>query len=240
MRSLVNKENEEEGIKELEDQIAILEKELAEVEKAINAFEAQIRAALYEEISEINRLTALYKQLKQAKKDKRLLQKQKGKNYKPLQDIVVSKKADPTQKLDLQEANNLKKLYKEAVMQVHPDKFEESDADVKERAHDLTAELIGVYKSGDIERLIALHDHIMSGNALSHVPFEAASVVDHQALGVYLRTQRDALSIALEKLKSSYIYDVLQSYAQPLQFIEELRAQFVHRVQQLQKRTRKA
>lgn len=228
------------NIKELEEEIKALEKELNLLETEVNTFEARIRSALSSEIEQINKLTALYKQLKQAKKQKRLLQKQKGKNYKPTQSIVPTQKNAAHDLQNPDDAQHLKKLYKEAVMQVHPDKFDESDADTKERAHDLTAALIGVYKSGDLERLIALHEHIMSGNALSHVPFDTTSVVDGEAMEAYLRSKRDDLVDTLQKLKDSYLYEVLHSYVNPLHFIDELRSQFAHRISQLQKRTRKA
>src|SRR4051812_36515151 len=111
-------------ILELEKEIASLEKTLSESEQKVNVFTAQIRNQLHSQIKRIQELVALYKKQKQEKKAKRLEQKKKGKHYQPPQSLPATQNARETgEKTPEPNQQNLKRLYKEAIVQVHPDKF---------------------------------------------------------------------------------------------------------------------
>ena len=56
-------------IKELEQEIAVLEKTLSEAEQKVNVFTAQIRNQLSLQIKRIQELVALYKKQKKEKKE---------------------------------------------------------------------------------------------------------------------------------------------------------------------------
>ncbi len=112
------------------------------------------------------------------------------------------------------------------------------DARTNEQANALTVQLNALYQSGDLQELIDFHEHILSGNAMAHIPYQPSTIADPDALRTYLRKKRDELAQQLEALKQMHLYTVLQTYAEPLTFIDELRIQFVERIQLLQKRTR--
>jgi hypothetical protein len=75
----------------------------------------------------ISRLTGLNQKMKvkqQSKKAKRLEQKKRGKNYKEPVHLIKSKPLNKSgQEVNDGEKQELKRLYKQAIVQVHPDKL---------------------------------------------------------------------------------------------------------------------
>lgn len=230
----------EDTLKALELEITQLEAELNALEHNLNSFEALLRSQLRHEILRIAELTALYKQHKQDKKAKRLEQKKRGKNYQEpngLKKLAV--KSPETDRLNTNQLQQLKKLYKEAIVQVHPDKFAREGADKAGRANELTMQLNALYQQEDLEELSHFHQHILSGNAMSHVSFEPASVLDTEAMLRFLQKKKRVLEENREQLRQSTTFEVLSTYENPNSFVDELRDQFQQRIRQLEKRTRK-
>lgn len=228
-----------ENILLLEKEIALLETELRILETAINNFQAQIRSALSAQIRRINELSILYKNQKQAKKLKRLEQKKRGKNYKEPVGLKLNNASFTAQKsVSADEQQELKRLYKEAIVQIHPDKFIDADEDLNERATAITVQLNEVYKNGDLEELNRLHEHIISGNALNYIPDQPETVNDSQAMMLFLRQKKLNLQKLLQKIKASAIYDLWMSRKDLIELISELKIQFEERIVILQKRTK--
>lgn len=226
-------------IRLLEQEITQLEAQLNEAEHTINTFETQIRTRLHLEIQRIRELTTLYKDQKNTKKAKRLEQKKRGKNYREPQGVL---KTRPGTKeggtLSSGEQQELKRLYKEAIVHVHPDKFVNEDARTGEQATAVTVALNAIYERGDLGQLKDFHEHIISGNAMAHVPYQPGPVADPNALRIYLRKKRDQMANDFAQIKQLHLYTVVTTYADPLSFVDELRIQFIQRIQQLEKRTR--
>lgn len=226
------------SIRTLENEISELENELQEAEVRINAFEFKIRSQLHAQIRRVQELTALYKKQKQGKKAKRLEQKKKGKRYKEPRGIKKVNEIKSEAVLSVNEQQELKRLYKEAIVHVHPDKFINENEEKNQRATDLTVQLNSLYKSGNLEELNQFHEHIISGNAMSHVAFEPASIKDTVALLAFLQKKKNELADSLKETKASYTYVVLDTYNEPMDFIGELKIQFEQRIIQLERRTR--
>jgi hypothetical protein len=224
-------------IESLEKEIAMLESEIQDVESIVNNFQSQIHLQLHRQIRRIRELTILYKSQKKTKKEKRLQQKQRGKNYK---DSATSKRIPKRSgnKLNANNAHELKRLFKEAIVHVHPDKFVQADADKNGKATALTAQLISLYEKGALDELTDFHEYIISGNAMSHVPYEPASVEDPKSLINFLEKKRQELTRLLEQNRELQLYKVLKTYPEPRKFIYELDLQFQQRIVQLEKRTR--
>lgn len=225
-------------LKSLENDIASLEKELTSLEYDLNNFDTLIRSQLHSEIIRIRELTELYKSQKQAKKAKRLEQKKKGKNYKEPKSIQknnLQKKEVP--RLNDFEQQELKRLYKEAIIHVHPDKFASEDEEKTAKATALTLQLNAIYKSGDLEELNSFHEHIISGNAMSHVSFQPQTITNSKSMVTFLQKKKNDLILTLAQIKDSQRYEVFKTYDQET-FIKELRLQFEERIIQLERRTR--
>ncbi|WP_256012090.1 hypothetical protein [Desertivirga xinjiangensis] len=228
-------------LKALELETELLEKELSMLEYEINAFESEIRSALYVQIKRIKELTEKYKGLKLDKKNRRLEQKKRGKNYREPVGLKPTRPALRDSKgSNASDQRELKRLYKEAIVQVHPDKLTNADEDTTQRATALTVELNKLYKKGDLEELNSLHEHILSGNAMQHERFRAETLASPAALLSFLKKKKANLIGEIENLKMSALYQELALQKSHADFINDLRMQFEQRIIQLEFRTRKA
>lgn len=236
----IQENSQEDSLSSLQKEIASLEAELDKVKKELNSFEDEIRIRLDREIARIQELTILYKKQKREKKEKRLEQKKRGKNYKEPKQINRGEKIKEDEiTLSIQEQKELKRLYKEAVVLVHPDKIDhKGETDKIQRATHITIQLNAIYKRGDLEELINFYQYVVLGNELSEKETPMENIADPKARMIFLKRKKETLLKNLEELKASYIYNVLATYENPLSFIEELHQQFKERIVQLEKRTR--
>ena len=217
----------------LKAKLKALQNELAVVLQKTTAFEITLHSHLENEIIEEQELTVLYKKLQQEKKQKRLAQKQKGKKFKqPIGLKIINKNKEASATVEDQKER--KRLYREAMLFSHPDKFS-MDEDKVDLATEITAKLIEIYKNGDLETLQNYHMHICSGNAF----LELISVNNNIVKDIYLEKEIEQLIIKLDKAKNKHTYKVLTEYENPLSFITELKEFYADRIFKLKKRTRK-
>lgn len=235
---LSQKESALAEIAALEAEIARMEADLVEMEGEINAFGVKLRAALAPEIARLDELSALYKAQKAAKKAKRLDQKKRGKHYQEPKGLKKSHSASFPSFNPPAGSDELKKLYREAIVHVHPDKMGDSDDDLADKATELTAQLNQLYDAGDLDGMRDFHLHILSGNALSHQPFQPQSAANAEALLVHLYRQRDKLKDLLVETEQNHLYHVLKTYPYPIDFLGELQIYFRDRIAIMEKRTR--
>ncbi|MDP2069132.1 MAG: hypothetical protein Q8K04_09210 [Lutibacter sp.] len=221
----------------LKAKIIFLQKELNDIEQKTNAFEAVLRSHLIDELIEEQELTVLYKKVQLAKKEKRFAQKKKGKNFKDLEGLkVIAKNTANTSSDDDQKEK--KRLYREAMLFVHPDKFSMHDEKI-DLATEVTTKLIEIYQNGNLAELQIFHTHIFSGNALMHFS-ENSEKISNVKEDSYLQNEVEKLEKQLQIAKTKHTYKVLTEYENPLTFIDELKEYYQDRIFKLKKRTRKA
>ncbi len=220
----------------LKQEIVQLEKEISGVEEQIRLFENMLRLELENELIEVQELTVIYKKLQKEKKEKRFAQKKRGKNY---QEIEGLKPLNPQKNTILKpkDEKEKKRLYREAMVYVHPDKFS-SKNDQIDLATEVTSKLITIYKTGTLEELQIYYNHILSGNALQLE--NPLKIVDAISEDLYFENQLEKLKEQLLYLKNKQTYIVLISYENPFVFLDELKAYYADRIFKLKKRTRKA
>lgn len=230
--------NEPEDQKWLKARIEVLQHELSDVEQKTEDFEVVLRSHLVDLIIEEQELTVLYKEIQQVKKEKRLAQKKKGKNYKEIEAVkVISKNKKITTSPEDQKEK--KRLYREAMLNSHPDKYSLNDEKI-DRATEVTTKLIEIYKKGTFQELKTYHSHILSGNALMNYGNELFSNDQKSIKDTYLKQELEKLEKLLSNAKKKHTYKVLTEYKNPLIFIDELKAYYKDRIFKLKKRTRKA
>jgi hypothetical protein len=230
LSSLPNNESQ----RNIKFRLKAFEDELEAIQLKTLAFETVLRIRLANELIEIQELTVLYKQQKKDKKLKRLIQKKRGKNYvEPIGLAVTFKPLKP--EIPVESAKEMKRLYREAMLHVHPDKFSFQD-DQLELATEVTTKLIEIYKSGDMEQLKLYHGHIFSGNALEIVGAKVKT--ETLANDLYLKNELIKVEQQLQKAKEKYTYKVLTEYLDPMTFILELREFYTDKINKLRKRTR--
>jgi hypothetical protein len=221
----------------LKVKIKTIQEELAIVEQKTAAFEAILRSHLENELIEERELTVLYKKLQQQKKEKRLAQKQHGKNYVEKQGLkVVNKTA--ISNLSNDEKNEKKRLYREAMLQVHPDKFSMNHEKI-DLATEITTKLIEIYQTGDLNDLKKFYSHIFIDKTIDNdknLTLEKTALIADN----YLKNELKKTIKQLEVAKAKHTYKVLIEYQNPLTFINELKDFYNDRIFKLKKRTRKA
>ncbi|MCF4100328.1 hypothetical protein L1I30_01495 [Gillisia sp. M10.2A] len=231
----------ENGVEEqlrLKAAITAAEEKLGEVKRRTSSFEAVLRAHLENEIIEEQELSVLYKQLKLAKKQKRLAQKRKGKNYIEPKALKVLSSQENFIK-DPEKEKEKKRLYREAMLQSHPDKFSLQEQKM-ELATEVTTTLIKIYQEGSLQELKEYHTHILSGNAFLEVGSIVKQKVNLDTDDMYLKNRLAQLQKQLEEAKNKHTYKVLTEYEDPFSFISELKEYYADRISKLKKRTRKA
>jgi regulator of replication initiation timing len=219
----------------LQAEIDAFRQRIENTKSTILAFEAKLRAALAEELILELELSTLYKEQKKAKKEKRLEQKKRGKNYQEPKGLIKSTPSKKTDKSPV-DALALKKLYREAMLLIHPDKFNMQE-DKQELAHEATTQLIQLYRQGDLDALQTYVSHILNGNLLEGNVSLNLIPKDTDPLE-YLKHECQKLQAELSSLQNQYTYRVWTTYDDPYTFVEELRAYYLDRIKKLKKRTR--
>ncbi|MDM8160184.1 hypothetical protein QUH73_10200 [Labilibaculum sp. K2S] len=222
----------------LKEQIEALRKELEFIEQKTSAFETLLRTSLADELIEEQELRIIYKKLQQTKKEKRLEQKRRGKNYKEPIGIkpIINPKVSTS---NIEEHKEKKRLYREAMLHVHPDKFS-MDEEKIDLATEVTSKLIDIYRAGNLQELQRYHAHIFSGNALNQEIEVLPKGTKIIAQDSYLKKEKEQLEDLLFTAKNRHTYKVLTEYPDPLLFVEELRVYYADKIIKLRKRTRKA
>ena len=232
----VSNDNEQEQLK-LKAKIILLQKELNDIEQKTNTFEDILRSHLTNELIEEQELTVLYKKVQLAKKEKRFAQKKKGKNFKNLDGLKVIAKSN-TNIASEDDQKEKKRLYREAMLFVHPDKFSMHDEKI-DLATEVSTKLIEIYQNGNLDDLQIFHTHIFSGNAMMHFPESSDKNINSKE-DAYLQNEVEKLEKQLQIVKTKHTYKVLTEYENPLTFIDELKEYYQDRIFKLKKRTRKA
>lgn len=221
---------------EIQNEINRLQNEFDAIERKLHVFENQLRLALEDSIIEVQELTVVYKKLKKEKKEKRFEQKKRGKNYKESSELIILHEKDLKNSDSSVEKKERKKLYREAMLNVHPDKFSLNETQ-QDLATDVTSNLIEIYKTGTLEELKFYHSKIMRGLLLDGENKINDNTIDHET---YLKKQLLAIQNKLSSLKKKHTYIVLTTYENPMDFQEELQAYYQDKIEKLKKRTRKA
>jgi hypothetical protein len=240
LRKIVPPKNPD-SVQRLVSEITGLEAEISSIQTEIQTFENTIRVKLNLLISRLIVLNQKMKEKQQSKKEKRLEQKRRGKNYKePVQSITTKTINQTGKPTNQEEAKELKRLYKEAVVYVHPDKIgTNQEEEAIKTATDLTAQLNGIYKNGDLEALLDFYQNIILANPSSENKLVEMPTVNPKIRMEALLSKKGALIKKLQDLEANYLYHVLKSYEDPHTFIDELELQFQEKIGKLEKRTRK-
>jgi hypothetical protein len=222
----------------LKAQIKFLKNELEIITQKTTAFEDTLRVQIINELIEVQELSSLYKQLKQAKKKKRLEQKRKGKNFKESIHIKPIGKKEVII-ISLDDKQEKKRLYREAMLHVHPDKFNLNE-DQEDISTEVTTKLIEIYQHGSLNELQDYHAHIFSGNTLIEFNENPNVTINDTKNDAYLLKEKASLEKEIELAKNNHLYKVLTEYKDPSTFIEEVKMYYNDRIIKLRKRTRKA
>ncbi len=224
-------------LNELQSTLELLDVELTRLSNKLADFENTLRYHLEDEIILTQELTILYKNQKQAKKEKRKEQKRRGKNYKESTEVISIKKNQTIDEKNDAVEKEKKKLYRETMLQIHPDKFS-IKSEQMDIATQITTNLITIYKTGSLEELQEYCLAIIEKNEIPVKYKETTLTIDAASKEKSLKKRIKKKEEEIEKIKNKHLYKVLMTYKNPLTFVDELKAYYKDRIAKLKKRTR--
>jgi hypothetical protein len=228
-------------ISSIQSKIEQLEQELIHIKQQLRPIQNLIHQQLQQEIQQLARLSELHKKYQIDKKSKRKEQKQRGKNYKkPEPGIQILK---PQASLNTKNGSTnpeLKKLFREAIVKIHPDKINhKSEAITLQKATDLTAQLNQLYKNGDLDDLKLFYSTISQEFTISgkiSTDDNIQSLTQHKNL---LLKKQQKLITELDAIKTTRLFYCLSEEIQTIEFIENIRETLFAKIKKLERRTRK-
>lgn len=241
-RELANKESSyKENIKALKAEVKLLEQQLYELQKKLQPYQDLIYEQLQSEIRQLAILSELYKKYITDKKQKRKEQKWRGKNYKEpnneLKNYKTEKASRIKDKKDLDKPE-IKKLYREAIIKIHPDKISHnSEEDAIQNATNLTAQLNKLYKNGDLDELKFFYYNLTNENLGK--PIGMDEKLQAKEFHKLLVEKRLKLLSELEALKGSSLFYYFIQNKKPQEFVVDVRERLLIKIKKLKKRTRK-
>lgn len=206
-------------IKYLEIEIITLENERSSIEKLITDFLHTYTMKFGELIVEILKLKK--EKLKRAgKEDKSTEYEQAEEEYTHFRNEYNRVKKENLQELTEEEQQNLKTLYRKAILLCHPDKF--TDEDMKSKAHKIFVELQDAYSKNDIKRVREILKKLENG-LYDIEEMEATSDRDMLLKRIaYLRLRREEITNEISRIKRGKNYkDIISIKNIDLYFEEE-------------------
>ncbi len=221
---------------DLKLKINVVKAEIDKIKTELNEFEAILRNFVLDDMIEEQELAAKYRNFQKAKKQKRQAQKRKGKNYQEPVGVVATQPKVATEEPE-ETKKERKRLYRETMLIVHPDRVGGDDRD-RESATEVTARLVDIYNSGNLEELQLFCAHIQQEQANSGIELPEINI-ENDASTAYYQNELSKYESLLQELKSKHTYEVLTTYERPVDFAQELKDYYKDRIEKLKKRTRK-
>jgi len=220
----------------LEAEIAQLDAEKSELENRLEYAANQIRIALHDLLLEKLRLEALLaaQRARQTNKaaDKQNAQRRQDKAEEANNTFQSLSERQRILERPIDETL-LKKLYREACMLAHPDKFM-NEPEKQQKATELMARLAEAYRNKDLDLVQHIWQRLHNGLAFG---FDWATPRDANLLlqiRESLLTRREALLQEIEGLRQSFTYTLLTRYAKLDDYINQQREQLRNDIAVLQ------
>lgn len=214
-------------LKSVEIQLNAIENEKVEIEKALHEFSIQYNTILGKTILEILKIK---KQLAQSEKEREQAEAEEeefSKDYESKKDIKI-------RSLNEAEQKELKKLYREASMQCHPDKFIDDPVKVI-IAQQVFVSLTEAYKSNDLEKVREILHNIKSGNFNMDELAHSNKKEDLKAQISNLKRKLKETTEILNALKVSSSYNIIESHKDLNQYFSELKQKLEFELELLKK-----
>ncbi|MBK8808645.1 MAG: DUF1669 domain-containing protein [Bacteroidales bacterium] len=189
-------------IKYLEIEIISLENEKSSIEKIISDFVHNYNMAFGDVLIEILKLKK--EKLKKAGNNRSAEYEKAEQEYNDFKKEYNQTKKDKLFDLSEEEQDDLKKLYRKAIVLCHPDKF--TDDEMKIKAHKVFVELQDAYTKNDLNRVQEILYKLENG--IFEID-EKTTISDKEQLlrrVEYLRLRRDELNSELIKIRNDKSY----------------------------------
>lgn len=197
----------------LETEIAQLETEKADLESAIIEFEVLLKKAVGHLIIEKLGLEKKIAQLKAfltRKAEDVKVQEKKEQVFKQYEKTWHEAKQKEVKSLDEQRRQHIKKMYRECMQMVHPDRFID-DPEKYEEANKISAILSEAYKEKDFEIIEQIWQDLQNGIAF-HSDWVSDDTEKLKKIIERLKTKRHNLTSLIKILKGHIVWTVKEEH----------------------------
>lgn len=222
-------------LRTLEAQVVALSQEQAETERLIQEFARRQQEALGDLLDESLRLRRFYWQRRAERGDATEADREAHDqarddyaDYQQSREEVERLPAAP--RLDPDQQAELKRLFREACMQCHPDRVTEAD---KAQAEALFVRVRAAYQQGDLDTLRRLHRQLKSGGPFAD-PATVLTEGDQLRRRVaQLRLEVERLLAVLKSLRAHETYRTLAGIADWERYFAEARQRLAEDIERL-------
>lgn len=227
-------------IRLLEMEISNLESEKTDIETVIHQFTIQLRSRLGHFIlqrmeleTELARLLALKSKRRSDVED----YEQKQQNFS--QTSEEHRKTKELPKLKTDEEAALKKMYREAVMNIHPDRFQD-DPEKEVKANEITARLTEAYKNNDLKTVTEIWQSIQDGTIFGNdiLSIERTDLLER--IVNQLEVRKIHLIRTIDVLKQQELYNIGNDKVSWNNYFIETEKQLVINIEVLKKNIKDA
>ncbi len=220
----------------LEQEIASLETEKNTIGAQLEAFERRLRQLLSTWMLRRLKLERQLAEIKAAltrKKQDEMAYEERRTHFEEFKRKIADDLRNPIADIPANEAADMKRLYREAVLMAHPDLFRHDPAKEAE-ANKIMAELAGAFRKKDYRRVQEIHEALKNGTAFRMDWQTVRDISLLQQLVEKLTLRRDALQQEINQIQSSESWITLRANPDVDLYAETLRIQIVHNIQILE------
>lgn len=198
------------SIEELENLLVLLENEQQEVERIVRNYTHQFNQHLGSLLEDILRMKREHAEQHRTENEfaEEEYQQAKQREEQFTQERITNAKEGYIE-LDEEQKDELKKLYREAIIKCHPDKVSEA---LQEQASELTKQLNDAYKKQDIETVKQILADLNNGVLSSTAKSEEKTVERLREKAAYLRNKLKTQTHNLHTAKEDKTFATASTY----------------------------
>jgi PLD-like domain len=221
----------------LEMEVSQLEAEKTTNLTIVEDFERRIRLAVgdlllhYKELE--TKLAELYANLTGKRQDQEAYA-EKAQTFQQFKAQLKDEKENPKPQLDATETDDIKQLYRAAVMLAHPDKYV-GDDELMAEATTLMARLGEAYKEKDLKTVREIHEALQNGTAFRTEWTRSDDVARLEAMLTKLQKKRLDLIAENQAFTNSETWLTIQANPDTSAYATQIRAQLEQQIISLKK-----
>lgn len=218
----------------LEEELAVREREEAELRKALHTFNARYRDELGPLVSKLLRLRkerteqSLY--VRRTDRRRRSARDKAEAQFERFQSILDDTEELSTTDLSDDEETRLKTIYRRASKQCHPDMV---DPSVEDEARTYFNALQEAYQQNDVQRVKQIADTLEESGFTRRAEASPSSAAQREARAERLRRRIASVEETLEEIRSSDAYQVITHTDDLDAYFEALKQKLRHEIRRL-------
>ena len=221
----------------LEIEITHLEAACLHYERLIAQYTAKLQVAVADLLLEHLELKRLMAEAQAERTQKKTYYEEAKKwqnTAEQTRESIHNARQSPPPQIDVETAELMSRLYRETLMKIHPDRYE-NDPEKRDIVTQLTQKLVEAYKKSDFETVRRIWEEVQKGWIFVEDLLKSSDWDAIFALVQRLRTKRQQLEQDLTNLREDSLVKAVEDYPNFEDYIEISRQQLTMNIQQLKK-----